>query len=339
MAKRGVHGAHQEEGGQIGRGGSDPHRATDDHRRPHPHRADGDGVADVVDPAQLLAQFGTGHSVVHQPIGGEHLGSCPLVRDHGGCHGSHVTFISQMMQDSKVTPLTARSVLASALLGEDPPELPVAHLVQLAGLFGISDNRARVALSRMVTAGEATTDGSGRYRLAGHLLDRQGRQIDSRRGETRQWAGRMAPGGGDHLGSGGRGPAGPAERPGPGPPGRAARGVWLRPDNIDLVPDPADDPHVTTFTAVPDGDPAALAAGLWDLGDWARRARELSRPAGGAAHHPARPTWPPGSSCPPPSSATSRPTRCCPSSCCLPTGPDRRCDTPTIGGTGSTEWC
>ena len=65
-------------------------------------------------------------------------------------------------------------MLASALLGEDPPELPVAHLVQLAGLFGINDNRARVALSRMVAAGEATTDGTGRYRLAGHLLDRSG---------------------------------------------------------------------------------------------------------------------------------------------------------------------
>ena len=51
-----------------------------------------------------------------------------------------------------MTPLTARSVLASALLGEDPPELPVAHLVHLAGLFGINANRARVALSRMAAS-------------------------------------------------------------------------------------------------------------------------------------------------------------------------------------------
>ena len=50
-------------------------------------------------------------------------------------------------------PLTARSVLASALLGMDPPELPVAQLVRLTGLFGISENGARVALSRMVAAG------------------------------------------------------------------------------------------------------------------------------------------------------------------------------------------
>ncbi len=52
----------------------------------------------------------------------------------------------------------------------------MAQLVRLTGLFGISENRARVALSRMVAAGEATTDGCGGYRLAGHLVARQARQ-------------------------------------------------------------------------------------------------------------------------------------------------------------------
>ena len=87
-------------------------------------------------------------------------------------------------------PLAARSVLASALLGMDPPELPVAQLVRLTGLFGISENRARVALSRMVAAGEATTDGAGRYRLAGHLAARQSRQSASRAGTTAPYEGR-----------------------------------------------------------------------------------------------------------------------------------------------------
>src|SRR5271168_1800485 len=86
-------------------------------------------------------------------------------------------------------PLTARSVLASALLGMDPPELPVAQLVRLTGLFGISENRARVALSRMAAAGEATSDGSGRYRLAGHLAERQSRQSASRAGATATYDG------------------------------------------------------------------------------------------------------------------------------------------------------
>ncbi len=179
-----------------------------------------------------------------------------------------------MMQDSNI-PMTARSVLASALLGEDPPELPVAHLVHLAGLFGINDNRARVALSRMAAAGEVTTDGSGRYRLAGHLLERQGRQSESRRGGTRAWGGewRMVV----------------VVASGDAPEARAARrrrlgrarlaeqreGVWVRPDNIDLAPDPGDDPGLAVYTARPDGDPAELAASLWDLEGWALRARQL----------------------------------------------------------------
>ncbi len=180
-----------------------------------------------------------------------------------------------MMQDGKA-PFTARSVLASALLGEDPPELPVAHLVHLAGLFGINDNRARVALSRMVTAGEVTTDGSGRYRLTGHLLERQGRQRTSRQGETRGWdggwhmvvvttSGRAAD---DRLAL--------RRRLSLARLAQQREGVWLRPDNIDLVPDPAGDPHLTRYAAVPDGDPGALAADLWDLTGWARRARELT---------------------------------------------------------------
>ncbi len=86
-------------------------------------------------------------------------------------------------------PFTARSVLASALLGMEPPELPVAQLVRLGSLFGIGANRVRVALSRMVATGEATTDGAGTYRLSGHLRARQARQSASRSGITTPYAG------------------------------------------------------------------------------------------------------------------------------------------------------
>jgi phenylacetic acid degradation operon negative regulatory protein len=172
-------------------------------------------------------------------------------------------------------PLTARSVLASALLGEDPPELPVAHLVHLAGLFGISGNRARVALSRMVAAGEVVTNGNGRYRLTGHLLDRLGRQTASRSGEMRPWSGRW------HMAvvtGSGRAAEERQTRRRDLALARLAEyreGVWLRPDNIDLVPNPGDDPHLTLFAAAPVGDPVALAAGLWDLAGWDQRARGL----------------------------------------------------------------
>ena len=184
-------------------------------------------------------------------------------------------------------PLTARSVLASALLGEDPPELPVAHLVHLAGLFGINANRTRVALSRMVASGEAVTDGAGRYRLAGRLLERRDRQEASRLGRTRPWDGSW------HLvvvtatGS----PAGlrtaRRRRLALGRLAEQREGVWLRPANLDLRPDPDGDPDLAVYRCTPAADPVDLAASLWDLSGWAHRATELlDRLAGQATREP-----------------------------------------------------
>ncbi|MGO9028326.1 MAG: PaaX domain-containing protein, C- domain protein [Acidimicrobiales bacterium] len=179
------------------------------------------------------------------------------------------------MKQERNVPLTARSVLASTLLGAEPPLLPVAYLLHVADLFGINENRARVALSRMVASGEADTDGDGRYRLAGHLLDRQARQQASRAGLTRAWSGRWRMVVVTTAGS-------PAEV-------RAARrralslarlgelreGVWLRPDNLDNRLDPSVAPDVVVFGANPEGDQSALAASLWDLGGWSGRAAAL----------------------------------------------------------------
>lgn len=175
-------------------------------------------------------------------------------------------------------PLTARSVLASTLLGADPPELPVAHLVRMAGLFGINPNRARVALSRMVSSGEATTDGAGRYRLAGHLLARQRRQTASRAGRTGPWGGGwhvlVLTAVGDHAEvRAGRRRALAAARL-----GELRLGVWTRPDNLALDLEgllPGLDAGATRFAATPAGDPAALARTLWDLEGWAAGARGL----------------------------------------------------------------
>jgi phenylacetic acid degradation operon negative regulatory protein len=77
-------------------------------------------------------------------------------------------------------PLSARSVLASALLGADHARLTVAELVAIASQFGISDGAARTCLWRMVTNGELTAD-EGRYVLAGHLLERRHRVDEASR--------------------------------------------------------------------------------------------------------------------------------------------------------------
>ena len=77
-------------------------------------------------------------------------------------------------------PLSARSVLASALLGADQARLTVAELVAVASLFGISDGAARTCLWRMVSNGELTAD-DGSYALAGHLLERRQRVDEASR--------------------------------------------------------------------------------------------------------------------------------------------------------------
>src|SRR5260221_3756141 len=81
--------------------------------------------------------------------------------------------------------------MASALLGETPPTLPVRRLVRVARLFAINDNQARVALSRMVARGDVATDGSGNYTLQGPLLGRALRQAVSRQGSTGGFDGRV----------------------------------------------------------------------------------------------------------------------------------------------------
>ena len=185
-------------------------------------------------------------------------------------------------------PLTARSVLASTLLGAEPPELPVAHLVRMAGLFGINPNRARVALSRMVASGEATTDGAGRYRLAGHLLARQRRQAASRAGRTGPWRGGWhvvvltAVGETAEVRAGRRRVLAAARL------GELRQGVWTRPDNLAVDLDGALGGAVggvvggaglegaaVRFAGRPEADPAALARTLWDLEGWAATARRL----------------------------------------------------------------
>jgi phenylacetic acid degradation operon negative regulatory protein len=178
--------------------------------------------------------------------------------------------------DGPASPLTARSVLASGLLGMDPPELPVAQLVRLTGLFGISENGARVALSRMIATGEATTDGSGRYRLAGHLAARQSRQSASRAGATARYDGEWwlavvtTTGSSAEVRSARRRALAYARL------AELREGVWMRPANVPLLlPDSLDD-DVEVMTARP-GDATGMAHRLWDLRTWSQRSRDLLR--------------------------------------------------------------
>ncbi|MBW3669742.1 MAG: PaaX domain-containing protein, C- domain protein [Actinobacteria bacterium] len=166
---------------------------------------------------------------------------------------------------------SARSVVASTLLGAKPPVLPVRVLVRSAGLFGIAEGTVRVALSRMVAAGELTQDDDGPYRLTGHLLERQVRQEAGRRPRLRRWSGRWTTAVVVATGRAAADRAALRSRLARQRMGELREGVWLRPDNLAV---PADDECLWGAWR-PDADPVALARSLWDVDGWAADADVL----------------------------------------------------------------
>lgn len=178
--------------------------------------------------------------------------------------------------------LTARSVLASTLLGVTPPRLSTRVLVRSGELFGVTESATRTALSRMVAAGEVAPDGDG-YRLAGPLVDRHTRQDRSRRGDTGPWDGTWVL---IVVESGRRSASDRAVFRVAAGRARLAElrdGVWCRPDNLgDAFPPPGEpalaDPHRWFRGAMPigAGDQQVLATRLWNLDGWAATARDLT---------------------------------------------------------------
>jgi phenylacetic acid degradation operon negative regulatory protein len=164
--------------------------------------------------------------------------------------------------------LPARSVLLSVLLGSHPPRLPVRTLVRTAGLFGISDGSARVALSRLTADGEVVGVG-GTYELSDRHRERQRHQDRALRPATRPWKGEweMAVLLSDQA---------DVRRTLAGARLAELRpGVWVRPDNLSLPELPA---SVARWRGRPAGleeAPAHLAARLWDLSGWAEQAHSL----------------------------------------------------------------
>ncbi len=175
-------------------------------------------------------------------------------------------------------PLTARSVIASTLLGTHPPQLPSRLLVRAGELLGVAEGATRTALSRMLATGELELDG-GSYRLAGDLLARQARQDASRRAEQRSWRGdwEMAVARAEPRPAAARAELREAMRR-----LRLAslrEGVWLRPDNLDRGRAPGSSEVVAEqcliFAIRAPAEPATLAAELWDLDEWNSTARRL----------------------------------------------------------------
>jgi phenylacetic acid degradation operon negative regulatory protein len=177
-------------------------------------------------------------------------------------------------------PLSARSVLASALLGADQARLSVSALVAMASLFGISDGAARTCLWRMVSSGELTT-ADGSYELAGHLLERRERVDEAARiDDSHRWDGTWELA----IVSLERRPA--ADRLELRKAAMALHlaelreGVWIRPDNLDPQRLPASrailDQQCTHFHSAATDITADKMPSLFALDEWMADARELT---------------------------------------------------------------
>jgi phenylacetic acid degradation operon negative regulatory protein len=200
-----------------------------------------------------------------------------------------------MNQDGNRTSraLSARSVVASVLLGTEPPQLAVRTLVRAAELFGIAEGTTRVAISRMVSAGELEACDDTSYRLSGHLLRRRARQEAGRHPGAGAWDGTWV------IVAVASERRSAQERAALRTAMRQARmaelreGLWLRPANLgtkehppwspddvlggSLEPDSPLRAHCLLMRgAVPVAqEHAELAGRLWDLDGWARGADSL----------------------------------------------------------------
>lgn len=191
-----------------------------------------------------------------------------------------------MTMTQALTRMTARSVVLSVLLGAHPAWATAAELIRLTADFGIREATVRVALTRMVAAGDLVRSDDG-YRLSERLTARQRRQDDALDPRRRAWDGTWTALAITSVGADARTRAALRNTLQNKRFGELREGLWLRPDNleIDLAGEVAE--HVRVLS-VRDADPVELAGRLWDLDGWAQAGEELLSAMAGAADVPAR---------------------------------------------------
>jgi phenylacetic acid degradation operon negative regulatory protein len=182
--------------------------------------------------------------------------------------------------------MTARSVVLSVLLGAHPAWASAAELVRLTSDFGIKEATLRVALTRMVSAGDLIRSADG-YRLSERLLARQRRQDDAMRPQLRPWHGHWTTVIVTSVGTDPRTRAALRTTLHNKRFGELREGVWMRPDNLELDLGAQLRARVRIVQARDDA-PAELAGQLWDLPSWARTGHRLLAEMSKATNVPAR---------------------------------------------------
>ena len=182
--------------------------------------------------------------------------------------------------------MTARSVLLSVLLGAHPAWASAAELIRLTSDFGLKESTVRVALTRLVSAGDLVRSADG-YRLSDRLLARQRRQDDALQPCLRPWDGTWRTVVITSVGVDARARASLRTMLQINRFGELREGVWLRPDNLDMRLPTEVTARVRVLHAR-DEEPDDLAARLWDLPGWARTAERLLDDMAAAADIPGR---------------------------------------------------
>jgi phenylacetic acid degradation operon negative regulatory protein len=169
--------------------------------------------------------------------------------------------------------MTARSVVLSVLLGAHPAWASASELIRLTADFGIKETTLRVALTRMVGAGDLIRSADG-YKLSDRLLARQRRQDDAMRPQTRAWRGDWLLLVVTAVGTEARARAALRTTMHDKRFGELREGVWMRPDNLPLNLDSDVASRVRVMKARDDA-PGELAGELWDLPGWAGTGHRL----------------------------------------------------------------
>ncbi len=182
--------------------------------------------------------------------------------------------------------MTARSVVLSVLLGAHPAHASASELIGLTADFGIKETTLRVALTRMVSAGDLIRSADG-YRLSDRLLARQRRQDEAMRPQVGAWQGFWHIVIVTSVGNDARTRAALRTAMHHKRFGELREGVWMRPDNLDLDLDPEIDVRVRVLKAR-DAAPAELANQLWDLPGWSRAGHRLLDEMATASDTPGR---------------------------------------------------
>lgn len=168
-------------------------------------------------------------------------------------------------------PLTARSVVLSLLIGSQSARLPVRVIIRAGEKFGIAPATMRVALTRLVQAGDILSE-QAVYTLSPHHLERQRLQERELDPVRLPWDGTWET---VVVTATGRDAANRADLRRRLVARRMVmlrEGVWMRPDNLPRDTTPEAD--TVRLVSRPD-EPAELVRTLWDLEAWADIGRSL----------------------------------------------------------------